>query len=402
MHRLWLIARREIAAYASLPSFWLALAMGPALILLTGLAGLSQRPHAPPAAVAQTLELRSADEGLRAAAVAAIGEANASGATRLQVIGPDARRAADTVVSLTQSSETRLSILIQGEAVPSVAATLLRQAVTSKMQQRILVRAGVPESAVDAAAEVSVDLAVTKPPAAAAAILAEASARVARFAIVMLLWMNLVGSLGMLLQAIVRERSHRALEGLLAAARPSEIIFGKLLGVGLLSMLVLGAWLGVGAGVAAGPLAGAGASFADMVLGAFKAPDNLLLAAAIYLMAYGMYGSAMIGLGAAARDLPAAQNLSRPIFGVLLLVFFLALSQLNPGGPALSWMLWLPPLTPFVLLMAKPGALSAGEIAGAFVLMGATTAAVGALASTALGERRPWPWSRRPAAAATA
>lgn len=399
MRRLWLIARREIAAYASLPSFWLALAMGPALILLTGVASLSQRPHAAPAPAVQSVELRSADEGLRAAAAAAIAEANASGATHLQVVAPDGRRAADTVVSLAPSSDKRLSILIQGEAVPSVAATLVRQAVTSKMQQRILVRAGVPESALDDAAEVSVDVAVTRPPAAAAALVAEASARVARFAIVMLLWMNLVGSLGMLLQAIVRERSHRALEGLLAAARPSEIIFGKLVGVGLLSMLVLAVWLGAGAGVASGPLAGAGASFADMVLGAFKAPDNLVLAGMVYLMAYGMYGSAMIGLGAAAKDLPSAQNLSRPIFGVLLLVFFLALSQLSGGGTGIGWMLWLPPLTPFVLLMAKPGVLSAGEISAAFVLMGATTATVGALASTALSEHRPWR-RRAPAAAA--
>ncbi len=400
MRRLWLIARREIAAYASLPTFCLALMTGPALFLLTRLASLSDRPHGPPVAAAQTVELRSADEGLRAAVAAAIGEANASGATHLEVVNPDGRRAPDTVVSLAPSTEKRLSILIQGEAVPSVAASLMRQAVTSKMQQRILVRAGVPESAVDDAAEVSVDVAVTRPPAAAAAAIAEASARVARFAVVMLLWMNLVGSLGMLLQAIVRERSHRALEGLLAATRPSEIIFGKLLGVGLLSLLVLAAWLGAGVGVASGPLAGAGAGFADMVLGAFKAPDNLALAAMVYLMAYGMYGSAMIGLGAAARDLPSAQNLSRPIFGVLLLVFFLALSQLNASGPGFGWMLWLPPLTPFVLMMAKPGALSVGEIVGAFVLMGATTAAVGALASTALSERRPWPWKAAAAAAA--
>ena len=60
-------------------------------------------------------------------------------------------------------------------------------------------------------------------------------------------------TLRMLLQAIVRERSHRSLEGLLASTRPQEIIFGKLLGVGLLSILVLGAWLGVGAGVGMKP-----------------------------------------------------------------------------------------------------------------------------------------------------
>jgi ABC-type Na+ efflux pump permease subunit len=398
MRRLWLIARREIAAYASLPSFWIALLLGPALILLTGLAGASSRPHPQPPPPAQTVELRSADPGLASAAAQAIAQANATGATHVEVIAPGGVAPANTVVTLDLASDRRLSILIEGQPVPAVATTLVRQAVTSQLQQRILTRRGVPLDVLDAISEVSVEVAMAAPPAAPPP-QSPAGPRVARFAIVMLLWMNLVGALGMLLQAIVRERSHRSLEGLLASTRPQEIIFGKLLGVGLLSILVLAAWLGVGAGVAAGPLAGAGAGFADMLLGAFKDPSSLAGAAVVYVMAFAMYGSALIGLGAMAKDLPSAQNLSRPIFGVLLLVFFLALSQLTGAVGTMPWLVWVPPLTPFMLLMAGPGTLSAAELAAAFAIMAVSTVALGALASTALGEPRPLPWRRVRAAA---
>ena len=396
MRRLWLIARREIAAYASLPSFWIALLLGPALILLTGLAGASSRPHPQAPPPAQTVELRSADPGL-ASAAQAIAQANATGATHIEVVAHGGAKPADTVVSLDPASDQRLSILIQGQPVPTMATTLVRQAVVGQLQQRILARRGVPQDVLDDMSDVSVDVAITAPPAAAP--VTPAGPRVARFAIVMLLWMNLVGALGMLLQAIVRERSHRSLEGLLASSRPQEIIFGKLLGVGLLSILVLATWLGAGAGVAAGPLAGAGVGFADMLLAAFKDLPSLAGAAIIYVMAFAMYGSALIGLGAMAKDLPSAQNLSRPIFGVLLLVFFLALSQLTGAVGTMPWLVWVPPLTPFMLLMAGPETLSAAELAAAFAIMVVSTAALGALASTALGEPRPLPWRRARAAA---
>ncbi|HEY0648454.1 ABC transporter permease, partial [Phenylobacterium sp.] len=77
------------------------------------------------------------------------------------------------------------------------------------------------------------------------------AAAVSRFALVMMLWLTLVGSLGMLLQAVVRERANRALESLLAAARPIDIVLGKLAGVGAVSALVLVAWVGSAAGLGA-------------------------------------------------------------------------------------------------------------------------------------------------------
>ena len=52
--------------------------------------------------------------------------------------------------------------------------------------------------------------------------------------------------------------------------------------------------------------------------------------------------------------MPSAQNLSRPVFGVLLLVFFVGLAKFAGVGVGLDWLGWIPLFTPFVTLMAPP------------------------------------------------
>lgn len=380
MIRLWLIAQREIAAYASAPSFWVALLLGPALMLATSLVGAVMagpgRSAPPPA---QSVLLRAEDPMLRGAALAAIETVNGLGRAKLAVQAAGSGPPADTVIDIAGARVT-----VRGQALSAVAAEVLRRDLAAALQQRRLSEAGVSEAALDAARAVRVEVAWIKP--AAAPPDAQVGPQVSRFAIVMLLWMNLIGALGMLLQAIVRERSNRALDSLLASARSGEIIFGKLLGVGVLSLFVLAAWLAAGAAVAASPLGGMGGGLQTLLLAAFKSPVALVQAGAFYLLAFAMYGSAMIGVGALARDLPAAQNLSRPIFGLLLLVFFVTLTQLSGDLAPTAWLAWVPPFTPFVILMAPPGTLPAAHILGAFVLMLLTTLAVGAAAAMALTE----------------
>jgi ABC-2 type transport system permease protein len=189
--------------------------------------------------------------------------------------------------------------------------------------------------------------------------------------VTVLLWLVLVGSLGMLLQAVVRERSNRALESLLAAARPSEIVLGKLLGVGALAILVTGVWLLGGAAAAASP-ALRNSPMAMVALKQFGDPKSLLVDALIFVLAFAMYGSAIIGLGAIARDTAAAQNLSRPVFILLLAVFFVGLGQVSGmGAGVLPTLALLPPFAPFALLLAAPGAVHGWRLAAALAGVGA-------------------------------
>jgi ABC-2 type transport system permease protein len=179
-------------------------------------------------------------------------------------------------------------------------------------------------------------------------------AALARFLLMLMLWLTLTGSLGMLLQAVVRERATRALESLLASAQAWQIMAGKLIGVGGISFVVLAAWLGSSIAAAfVAPQTG----LTPAIFSELAAPVPLLRAAVIYLAAYALYGSITIALGAIARDSASAQNLSRPMFVVLVVAFFVALG-VGMGGVASShWLLYVPVLTPFLLLLVPAGAI---------------------------------------------
>jgi len=250
---------------------------------------------------------------------------------------------------------------VQGEPLSKTSLALLRRDIAAALRD--------PASTGPGAG--AADIRIVEPAAPRPA--PEDTGRFARFSMSTMLWLALVGSLGLLLQAVVRERSNRALESLLAAVRPSEIVLGKLIGVGALAALVMGVWLGGGAVIAASPLA-AKAPVAALVLKDFGDARGLALGALVFVLAFAMYGSAMIGIGALARDTTSAQNLSRPVFAMLLAVFFVALGQVSGmGAGMLPTLALLPPFAPFALILAEPDALDGWRIAAALAGVGATS-----------------------------
>lgn len=391
MRRLGLIAGREIAAYAGVPSFWVALFMGPLLMLLTGLAARSVVPSSPEPAP-RYLSVEAADPAMQAAALAALRDAGAREGR--PAVFPAATNKASTGLQVAADRDGAVKVQLRGEVLPQSTLVLLRDALGDVARRDRLRKAGATPEMIAAAEAPSVTV---QEPAPAPAPPVD-TGRVGRFAVMMLLWMTLIGALGMLLQAIVRERANRALESLLASARGSEVIFGKLAGVGALSVLVLGVWLGAGAAIAASPLGGVGNGLPSLLIEAFAKPATLIQAGVMYVLAFAMYGSALIGLGAIAKDVPSAQNLSRPVFGVLLLVFFEALAKFAGAGDGLDWLGWVPLFTPFVALMAPPGSIGMTQTLVGYAGMIVATALFGWLATRAMlseGLRPPRVWVER-------
>jgi ABC-type Na+ efflux pump permease subunit len=112
------------------------------------------------------------------------------------------------------------------------------------------------------------------------------------------------------------------------------------------------------------------AGLASSIITEVTRPVLLLRAAVIYCVAYAFYGSATVAAGALARDSASAQNLSRPMFILLMAAFFIALAQAADSASALpSWLLYVPPLTPFLLLIYPASALSWSVQLGLFGLM---------------------------------
>jgi ABC-2 type transport system permease protein len=353
-----LLAEREFRAYVATLSFWLALAVGPvAMAVVVALLAAAGRP-APPLPI-------SIDAGNVAAwrsADAALEEAAKLDDRRVRILPPG-----------DESGRVRLTVLADGRAGVAIDGPLPLSPVGRALLARTLER--------DAALA---RLGASPPPAAATAAAAAtptepraAGSAAARFGLVMALWLTLTGSLGMLLQAVVRERANNALESLLASASPIDIVAGKVLGVGAVSMLVLAAWLSAGALLA--PLAPSANGLGAALVQELSAPAALVRAALIYVLAYGFYSLVTVAIAAGARDSAQAQNLSRPMFAVLLAAFFAALFASAGADKALGWLLFVPPFAPFMLLLTP--SVNWSQEALAIGLLATSTLVAGKLAA---------------------
>lgn len=364
---VWLIAWREVKTYVGTASFWIALVTAPLMLAAAlGLAHLSAPPMAHVRLTAPPAEARSLADAI-------VGAGHLEGRTiSVDDHGPGPG------VSLDRDALGRLSVRFD-DATPLTAPGRM---LVVRTLERDLARTGRATPGPD----VRLDSAPVNP---RAADLKGA----ARFGVALMLWLTLAGSLGMLLQAIVRERASRALESLLASVRPWEVVAGKLAGVGLVSAVVVSCWLGTAAGVGAlgagvrGTLAG--------LLQALNDPKLLLSAVAIYPLAFAFYGLVTLAIGARARDTASAQNLARPMFAMLLGAFFATLSSTGAGPMPPTWLVYAPPFAPF-LLLTRPQPWAGEALAIGLLAVSTVVAAWLAVRSVDL-DRRPFRLRKTPA-----
>jgi len=323
-----LIAEREFRTYVATLSFWVALAVGP----LAAGGGLMLAQNAQHPARTTLIQIVSRDADVARDAKAALRDAAMLEGRRFAFGGSDVRltitSAAPRSVELAFTENFPLSDTGQALVMRTLERDFVRQT-SDAIPLMVRQKASHASHGPDAAAA-------------------------ARFLSMLILWLTLTGSLGMLLQTVVRERATRALESLLAAATPRQIMIGKLLGVGSVSLLILVSWLG---STAALSLIAPGSGLAPAIIAELARPELLLRAAVIYCLAYAFYGSITVALGAMARDSASAQNIARPMFAILVIAFFVALASAFSGTPSpLSWLLYVPMFTPFLLLI-QPGAV---------------------------------------------
>jgi ABC-2 type transport system permease protein len=322
MSPILLIAEREFRTYVATLSFWLSLAIAP---LAAGAALFLSGIQAPPALVT----VKGGDNAYQQSAHQALEEAGRLEGKSL-VFAPGG---ASLVLSRKSSQHWEVRFGADFPLSP-VGRAMVGHMIERDAARRDLRQEPLVISEYDTIAAGGVDAGVAS-----------------RMIALVMLWLTLAGSLGMLLQAVVRERANRALESLLGAARPWQIVSGKMLGVGAVSLLVLAAW-GVTAALFS-LFAGRSAPFST-IMGGISDAATLARDAAIYICAFLFYGAMTVALGAMARDSASAQNAARPMFLLLLAVFLVALSAFTNHSSAMSWLAWIPPLTPFLLLTDPP------------------------------------------------
>lgn len=165
-------------------------------------------------------------------------------------------------------------------------------------------------------------------------------------AFMMLLWISTFSSGNYLLTTTIEEKSNKVMEVLLSAVSPMQLLAGKILGQALVCVVILVLYGGLAfAGIAA-------LAMADLI------HATLIVYLLIYfVMAYFMVATIMAAVGSAVSDLREAQALITPAMLVLIvpLILWFPISD-NPNGVVATVTSFIPPLTPFVMILRVSGA----------------------------------------------
>jgi ABC-2 type transport system permease protein len=170
---------------------------------------------------------------------------------------------------------------------------------------------------------------------------------------------------GFLMSGIVEEKTNRIMEILVTSITPTQMLLGKILGLGALGLTQVIVW-----GIAGFVLLqlGQGVPF---LAGISLPPDLLLLFLVYFILSYFLFSSLMAGIGAVA----GSEEESRQYSGIMSLLFvipffFLVVLIQEPDSPlaiALSLIPFTAPMT--VLLRAGFGVIPAWQLAASLGIL---------------------------------
>src|SRR5690625_484970 len=183
------------------------------------------------------------------------------------------------------------------------------------------------------------------------------------FAMISLLFFALIQSASLIIVGVIEEKASRVVEVLLATIRPSQLLAGKVLGIGLMALIqvLIFALAGVGSAVAAGLV-----SLADLNVG-----WSVLNMIGWFILGFGVYVALFGGLASLVSRQEDGGVVTTPMVFGLVITFYMAI-YLVPNAPdALVTKItsYIPFFAPFMMPVRMAFDSAAGwEIALAVVL----------------------------------
>jgi ABC-2 type transport system permease protein len=191
-----------------------------------------------------------------------------------------------------------------------------------------------------------------------------------------LLWISLFGILNMLLYSTIEEKSNRIIEVLLSSVTADELLLGKLAGIAVVGMIMVGTQMALVLGILfwfAGPEAG----FINQLLQVLMSSNLLPVFFAYFLLGYILYGGIFISIGGLCDSHVEAQSFMGPLMLIMMVpMFTIALIPRDPHGPLALAMSWFPLYTPFAMINRIAADPPVFEIIGTLMLLLATSAAI--------------------------
>jgi ABC-2 type transport system permease protein len=190
---------------------------------------------------------------------------------------------------------------------------------------------------------------------------------------VMLLYMAVIFYGVSVMRAVLEEKNSRVMEVMLSSATSTELMAGKLIGVGAVGLTQIGIWI-VMAGVYALPALAASASTGEIRI----APLTLGAFALFFLFGYFLYSTIYAAVGAVITSEQEGQQLQFIILLPLILaVFMMGPVMRAPDSPVAVWTSMVPffsPVLMYVRIAVQPPPV--WQIALSLVLLVGTIAAI--------------------------
>jgi len=183
----------------------------------------------------------------------------------------------------------------------------------------------------------------------------------------LLLYMSLLFGGFAVAGGVVSEKSGRVVELLLATLRPAQMLAGKVLGIGAISLLQFALIIGTGA-------------VTSLVVGSARIPSSVLVAAPQallwFVLGFLFYAVLYAAAGALAQRFEDLQSVTLPFTLFLVLGYALTFPTLNtPDAAYVRFASFFPPTAPLIMpLRAAVGSASWWEQLLAVVLILAATA----------------------------
>jgi ABC-2 type transport system permease protein len=174
------------------------------------------------------------------------------------------------------------------------------------------------------------------------------------YATMMLLYMLIMLSSGLLLHSISAEKKNQVMEVLLLSVNPLQILVGKIVGLGAVGLLQAIIWFGLGYAILS--IGGRGLS---LPTGSELPPSILVWGLLFYLLGYAVYASLMAGLGALMPNLKEASQMVILVIWPLLIPLLLIVVLVENTHGILATGLSLFPLTAPIAMMTR---LAAGNV----------------------------------------
>ncbi|MEW6252483.1 MAG: ABC transporter permease [Planctomycetota bacterium] len=161
------------------------------------------------------------------------------------------------------------------------------------------------------------------------------------FAFMFLLFMGTFTISMGLLTTVIEEKSSRVVEVLLSAVSPTQLMAGKILGMALVGLLLVGVWSGVG-------LAAARSYHLEQLVSGYRLGVALLY----FVPGFLLLASLQAAIGSACNELKEAQSMNFPIslLTFIPLIFWFYISE-HPSSPVSILLSYVPPITPFVMVL---------------------------------------------------